>query len=70
MMLANNEVGSIQPIKEISALTREREIAFHTDAVAAVGQIEIKVEELGVDALRCFWPLASSLLSPSSSPTC
>jgi cysteine desulfurase len=51
IMMANNEVGTIQPIKEIGRITREHEIAFHTDAVAAVGQLEIGVDELGVDAL-------------------
>ena len=51
IMMANNEVGTIQPIKEIGRITREHEIVFHTDAVAAAGQLEISVEELGVDAL-------------------
>jgi cysteine desulfurase len=51
IMMANNEVGTIQPIKEIGRITREHEIAFHTDAVAAAGQLEISVDELGVDAL-------------------
>jgi cysteine desulfurase len=51
IMMANNEVGTLQPIKEIGRITREHEIAFHTDAVAAAGQLEISVDELGVDAL-------------------
>jgi cysteine desulfurase len=51
IMMANNEVGTIQPIKEIGRITKEHEIAFHTDAVAAAGQLEISVDELGVDAL-------------------
>lgn len=51
IMMANNEVGTIQPIKEIGRITKEHGIVFHTDAVAAAGQLEISVEELGVDAL-------------------
>ncbi len=51
VMLANNEVGTIQPIGEISKITRERGIPFHCDAVAAVGQIPVDVRELGVDSL-------------------
>lgn len=51
VMHANGEVGSIQPIKEIAAVTRERKIAFHTDAVATAGTIDVNVTELGVDAL-------------------
>ncbi|MFP3898993.1 MAG: cysteine desulfurase family protein [Dehalococcoidia bacterium] len=51
VMHANGEVGSIQPIKEIAAVTRERKVAFHTDAVATAGTIDVNVTELGVDAL-------------------
>ncbi len=51
IMLANNEVGTIEPIRELSALCRERNIPFHTDAVQAVGHIPVSVRELGVDAL-------------------
>jgi len=51
IMMANNEVGTIQPIKEIGRITKEHGIVFHTDAVAAAGQLEMNVEELGVDAL-------------------
>lgn len=51
IMTANNEVGTIEPIAEISALLRERGIFFHTDAVQAVGHIPVAVEELHVDAL-------------------
>lgn len=51
IMYANGEIGSIQPIKEIGAITREKGVVFHTDAVAAVGQVPINVAELQVDAL-------------------
>ncbi len=51
IMLANNEVGTIQPIEEISKITREKDIYFHCDAVAAVGQIPVDVKKLGVDSL-------------------
>ena len=50
-MLANNEVGTIQPIKEISKICNKYQIPLHTDAVQAVGKIPINVKELGVDAL-------------------
>ena len=51
IMLANNEVGTIQPIKEISEICKKYQIPLHTDAVQAVGKIPIDVKELGVDAL-------------------
>jgi len=51
IMLANNEVGTIQPIKEISKICTKYQIPLHTDAVQAVGKIPINVKELGVDAL-------------------
>ena len=50
-MLANNEIGTIEPIKEISRIVKERDIYFHTDAVQAMGQIPIDVNELGIDLL-------------------
>ena len=50
-MLANNEVGTIQPIRELCAVAHERGVLFHTDAVQAVGKIPVDVEELGVDLL-------------------
>ena len=51
VMLANNETGVIQPIGEISALTRARGITFHTDAVQGAGKIPVDVDVLGVDLL-------------------
>ncbi len=51
VMLANNETGSIQPVRELAQLARERGILFHTDAVQALGRIPLDVEGLGVDML-------------------
>lgn len=51
IMYGNNEVGSIQPIKEIGALLKEHTTVFHTDAVQAYGVLPINVAELGVDLL-------------------
>jgi len=51
VMHANNEVGTVQPIKEISRMVRKRGILFHTDAAQSVGKIETKVDDLGVDLL-------------------
>lgn len=51
IMLANNEVGTIQPIKELATLCKERQILFHSDAVQALGAIPIDVKDLSVDML-------------------
>ncbi|HII84679.1 MAG TPA: cysteine desulfurase NifS [Methanobacterium subterraneum] len=51
IMHANNEIGTIQPIKEIGALAREKGIYFHTDAVQSVGKIPVNVEDMKVDLL-------------------
>jgi cysteine desulfurase len=51
IMHANNEIGTIEPIEEISAITREKGVLFHTDAVATTGWIPVDVKALGVDAL-------------------
>jgi len=49
LMLANNEIGTIEPIEEIGKIAAEKGIVFHTDAVQAAGKIPIDVEKLGVD---------------------
>ncbi len=51
VMLANNEVGTLQPAAEIAALCRERQILCHTDAVQAAGQVPVNFDALGVDLL-------------------
>ena len=51
VMFANNEIGSIQPIKEIGMIAREHSILFHTDAVQAFGQLPIDVDEYNIDML-------------------
>jgi cysteine desulfurase NifS len=51
VMLANNETGTIQPVKEMARMARERGALFHTDAVQAAGRIPVDVEDLGVDLL-------------------
>ena len=51
VMFANNEIGTIQPIKEIGAICRENGILFHTDAVQAFGQVPINVDEYNIDML-------------------
>jgi cysteine desulfurase len=51
VMHANNEVGTIQPIEEISKIAKERGIVFHTDAAQSVGKIVTKVDHLGIDLL-------------------
>lgn len=51
IMTANNEIGSIQPIKEIGMIAKEHGILFHTDAVQAFGQLPIHVDECNIDML-------------------
>ncbi|HIW24859.1 MAG TPA: cysteine desulfurase NifS [Firmicutes bacterium] len=51
VMTANNEIGTIEPIKEIGAVCREKGVYFHTDAVQAVGHIKIDVKEMNIDLL-------------------
>ena len=51
IMFANNEIGTIQPIREIGELAKRNNIIFHTDAVQAIGNIEINVKQLNIDLL-------------------
>jgi len=51
LMLANNEVGTLQPVAEVARICRERRVAVHTDAAQAVGKVPVDVDELGVDLL-------------------
>ena len=51
VMFANNEIGTVQPIKEIGALCRSKGIPFHTDAVQAAGHMPINVQEMNIDLL-------------------
>ena len=51
IMFANNEVGTIQPIEEIAQIAKSHDIAFHTDAVQAVGNVPIDVKKMGIDML-------------------
>lgn len=51
IMFANNEIGTIQPIKEISKIAKDSEIIFHTDCVQAVGNVKIDVNKFGIDLL-------------------
>lgn len=51
IMMANNEIGTVEPISELAEIAKEKNILFHTDAVQAVGSIPVDVKELGVDML-------------------
>jgi len=51
IMAANNEIGTIQPLKEIGAITHKNNILFHTDAVQAIGKIPIDVQKMHIDLL-------------------
>lgn len=51
IMFANNEIGTIQPIKEIGEICKEKKVPFHTDAVQAVGNVEIDVKAMNIDML-------------------
>ena len=51
IMFANNEIGTIQPIKEIGAVCKEKGVLFHTDAVQAAGHVKIDVNEMNIDML-------------------
>lgn len=51
IMFANNEIGTIQPIAKIGKICKERNVCFHTDAVQAIGHVNIDVKEMNIDAL-------------------
>ena len=51
IMAANNEIGTLQPIKAIGKLCKEKGVLFHTDAVQAVGKLPVDVEDMGIDLL-------------------
>ncbi|MDE6501904.1 MAG: cysteine desulfurase NifS [Ruminococcus sp.] len=51
IMYANNEIGTIQPIEEIAKVCKEKKVIFHTDAVQAVGHVDIDVKKQGIDML-------------------
>ncbi len=51
IMLANNEIGTIQPVEEIGKIARENRIYFHTDAVQAIGHVPINVQKMNIDLL-------------------
>ncbi|HEU4948018.1 MAG TPA: cysteine desulfurase family protein [Kribbella sp.] len=51
LMMANNEVGTLQPVREVAALAHEHDIPVHTDAVQAVGQVPVDFADLGADAM-------------------
>lgn len=51
VMFANNEIGTIEPIKEIGKVCREKKVLFHTDAVQAVGHVKIDVKDMNIDLL-------------------
>lgn len=51
IMFANNEIGTIQPIKEIAEIAKNANVIFHTDCVQAVGNVKINVKEMGIDLL-------------------
>lgn len=53
VMMANNEIGTIQPIKELCAVAHENGLIFHTDAVQALGHIRVDVKDLNIDMLSC-----------------
>ncbi len=51
VMFANNEIGTLQPVKEIASICREKGVLFHTDACQAVGKVLVNVKEIGCDIL-------------------
>ncbi|MFH0801451.1 MAG: cysteine desulfurase NifS [bacterium] len=75
IMLANNEVGTIQPVAEISALLRGRRVFFHTDAVQGAGSLNVSVKRLGVDSMslsshKFYGPKGVGVLYPKKGVPC
>jgi cysteine desulfurase len=67
IMMANNEVGTIAPVKEIGAIAREHDAKFHTDAAQCLGHIPIDVDEMNIDLMsasahKCYGPKGIGLL--------
>lgn len=61
IMMANNEVGTIAPVKEIGAIAREHDVKFHTDAAQCVGHIPVDVDDMNIDLMsfsahKCYGP--------------
>lgn len=51
VMFVNNEIGTVQPVREIAEIAKKHDIIFHTDAVQALGNVEIDVKDLGIDLM-------------------
>lgn len=51
IMFANNEIGTIEPLREISKIAKEKNVLFHTDAVQAIGNVKFKIDDIGADML-------------------